>query len=205
MLEAAGVEYVDELYPAVPDPALCQGWQTIKKSLPLDFPNVPYMYDGDIKISQSIAILRYLARKFGFNGDSQEEITRIELIEQQLADWRTQGCIVFYSDNFEKLVDDYRNGLHDKMTALSKFLGKDNFLAGSKVKYIDFLMYEYLEVQEIILPGILDKTPSLKEFRDRIQSIGNIKKYLSSDRCKQLPIYNKLSKMGQRLDAGKKF
>ena len=28
------------------------------------FPNLPYLVDGDVKISQSTAMLKYIARKF---------------------------------------------------------------------------------------------------------------------------------------------
>ena len=38
-------------------------WLNEKFKLGLDFPNLPYLIDGSHKITQSNAILRYLARK----------------------------------------------------------------------------------------------------------------------------------------------
>jgi glutathione S-transferase len=34
-------------------------------ALGLDFPNLPYLFDGDIKLTQSNAILRHVARRIG--------------------------------------------------------------------------------------------------------------------------------------------
>uniref|UniRef100_A0A8D2I2D6 glutathione transferase n=1 Tax=Urocitellus parryii TaxID=9999 RepID=A0A8D2I2D6_UROPR len=38
-------------------------WLSDKFKLSLDFPNLPYLIDGVQKITQSSAILRYIARK----------------------------------------------------------------------------------------------------------------------------------------------
>uniref|UniRef100_A0A8B9DWX2 glutathione transferase n=1 Tax=Anser cygnoides TaxID=8845 RepID=A0A8B9DWX2_ANSCY len=38
-------------------------WINEKEKLGLDFPNLPYFIDGSTKLTQSNAILRYIARK----------------------------------------------------------------------------------------------------------------------------------------------
>lgn len=43
-------------------------WLKVKSSAladEMDFPNLPYYIDGDVKLTQSQAILRYIARKYG--------------------------------------------------------------------------------------------------------------------------------------------
>ncbi|XP_071624578.1 uncharacterized protein [Heliangelus exortis] len=40
-------------------------WTNEKEKLGLDFPNLPYLIDGPTKLTQSNAILRYIARKHG--------------------------------------------------------------------------------------------------------------------------------------------
>ena len=37
-------------------------------SLQLDFPNLPYLIDGDVRIAQSSTILRYIGRQFDLLG-----------------------------------------------------------------------------------------------------------------------------------------
>ena len=39
-----------------------------KNDVSLDFPNLPYWIDGNVKLTQSSAILRHLARKNGLYG-----------------------------------------------------------------------------------------------------------------------------------------
>ncbi|XP_064633670.1 glutathione S-transferase-like [Lineus longissimus] len=38
-------------------------WHSVKDTLGLPFPNLPYYIDGDVKITQSNAICRHIARK----------------------------------------------------------------------------------------------------------------------------------------------
>jgi glutathione S-transferase len=41
-----------------------QEWAEAKPNLPLNFPNLPYYIDGDVKMSESMAILRQICRKY---------------------------------------------------------------------------------------------------------------------------------------------
>jgi len=43
-----------------------------------DFPNLPWMIDGDVKLTQSLAILKHLARKHGLIG---EDSSRLDMVE----------------------------------------------------------------------------------------------------------------------------
>lgn len=198
LLEHVNASYVDVVHDFPGDPSLNEDWQMVKKDLPLDFPNVPYLIDGEVKISQSIAILRYLGRKFFLDGSNDEQYTRIELIEQQIKDWRDEGSAVFYSQDFDKIVENYRKTLPDKMTALSKFLGDHNYLAGGKKpSYVDFLAYQYLDVHEVFAPGLLDQTPNLQDYVKRIRELPNVKNFLQSSRFKKdIAIYNQHAKWG---------
>ena len=38
-------------------------WEDAKHTLELDFPNLPYYIDEDVKITETLAILKYLAVK----------------------------------------------------------------------------------------------------------------------------------------------
>ncbi|GFY41279.1 glutathione S-transferase [Trichonephila inaurata madagascariensis] len=54
-------------------------WKNEKNALGLDFPNLPYYIDGNIRITQSTAILRYLGRKYGLDGKNEQDKLRISL------------------------------------------------------------------------------------------------------------------------------
>lgn len=165
-------------------------WLSVKHKLGIDFPNLPYLVDGDVKLVQSVAILRYLGRKYGLVPKTEEEIRRVDVIEQQLLDWRGQGSMVFYSDDFLKLADVYREGLPEKVGALSAFLGDRQWLAGEKLTYVDFLAYEWLDVNRLFAPGLLQGSDNLEKYMQRFESLPNVKRYMSSSKFMRWPVNN---------------
>ncbi|CAO2632326.1 Glutathione S-transferase Mu 2, partial [Lemmus lemmus] len=107
-------------------------WLNEKFKLGLDFPNLPYLIDGSTKITQSNAILRYLARKHNLCGETEEERIWIDILENQVMDTRFQLVMVCYSPEFEKRRPEYLAGLPEKMKLYSEFLGKRPWFAGDK-------------------------------------------------------------------------
>ncbi|EFX60690.1 hypothetical protein DAPPUDRAFT_123298 [Daphnia pulex] len=61
-------------------------WLNNKFNLGLDFPNCPYYIDGDVKLSQTFAILKYLGRKHNMAAKTEEEQIRVDLIEAEAID-----------------------------------------------------------------------------------------------------------------------
>ncbi|XP_032737165.1 glutathione S-transferase Mu 1-like [Lontra canadensis] len=99
-------------------------WLNEKFKLGLDFPNLPYLIDGTHKITQSNAILRYIARKHNLCGETEEEKIRVDILEDQAMDTSNEPARVCYSPDFEKLKPGYLGGLPDKMKLYSQFLGQ---------------------------------------------------------------------------------
>ena len=59
-------------------------WATdIKPNLGLDFPNLPYYLDGNIKLTNPLAIIRYLGRKHNLYGNSMNESSIIDMLIDQ--------------------------------------------------------------------------------------------------------------------------
>ncbi|KAK8760834.1 hypothetical protein V5799_027896 [Amblyomma americanum] len=61
---------------------------------------LPYYIDGDLKLTQSMAILRYLARKHGLDGKTEAQKQRIDITEQQFADFRMNWVRLCYNPDF---------------------------------------------------------------------------------------------------------
>merc|ERR1712066_473146 len=55
-------------------------WLAYKTSLGFDFPNLPYYQEGELKLTQSGAILRHLARKSGLVGKTEAESARADML-----------------------------------------------------------------------------------------------------------------------------
>ncbi|XP_030321448.1 uncharacterized protein LOC115599720 isoform X2 [Calypte anna] len=66
LLEYTETPYQERRYRPGPAPDFdISDWTNEKEKLGLDFPNLPYLIDGPTKLTQSNAILRYIARKHG--------------------------------------------------------------------------------------------------------------------------------------------
>ena len=199
LLASVEADFVEELYKCGPPPEFSRdAWLNVKHTLPLGFPNLPYLYDGDVKITQSVTILRYLGRKFALEGKTEEERIRVDLVEQQLIDYRGQGTAVFYNPDFATLVVGYKQELPAKLAALSKFLGTHRFLSGGDLSYVDFLAYEWLDVHRLLVPGVLSGFQNLQDFVDRIEGLTGVKKFMESERFIKYPLNGDVAKWGSR-------
>lgn len=163
-------------------------WFEVKPTLPLDFPNLPYLYDGEIKATQSLAILRYLGRKFNLAPETEVEKVRSEVLEMQIIDWRTEGFVLWYSpkEKFEKDRQAYEESTKTRMVQLSKAFGPGPYVLGDKLTYVDFLLYEYLDNQRRFIKGLLNPHDNLLAFVKAIEAIPQVKEYLESDEYKQI-------------------
>eukprot|EP01096_Ripella_sp_DP13-Kostka_P003750 TRINITY_DN155_c0_g1_i1.p1 TRINITY_DN155_c0_g1~~TRINITY_DN155_c0_g1_i1.p1 ORF type:complete len:240 (-),score=105.75 TRINITY_DN155_c0_g1_i1:30-689(-) len=198
LLAHVGAEYENIEYSCGPAPEFSRdSWMSVKDTLGLDFPNLPYLIDGDVKLTQSNAILRYLARKFGLEGETEEERVRIDLMAEEAMDFRNAVVRLSYNPNFEHLKDAHINEYLPKLfTGLEKFLGERPFFAGQKISFPDFVLYELLDQNKCMEPTVLDNFPKLQAFTQRIEALPNIAAYMSSDRFRKSPINNKMAAFG---------
>lgn len=188
LLAQAGVEYVDKRYNYGSTPeTLRTDWLNDKFNLGLDFPNLPYLFDGDIKITQSIAILRYLGRKYNLVPKTAKEGAVVDMIEQELLDWRSQQSGCFYNADHENLKAAYIDGLKGKVKSLSTFLGNKEWLSGGALTYVDFLAYEWIEVNRTFYPELLNGADNLVKYQTRVESLPNIAAYMKSDKFLKYP------------------
>ncbi|RWS20897.1 glutathione S-transferase Mu 2-like protein, partial [Leptotrombidium deliense] len=187
------VEFEDKRYTYGTEPDyVCLEWKNDKFNLGLPLPNLPYLFDGDVKLTQSLAILRYLARKYKLVGQSEAETTRLEVLEQELFDLRLRLATVVYSGTaYEKLREEYLKKFPEKPQLLSNYLCDKKFVNGDKVTYVDFMLYEVLDFINIIESSSLATFANLKSFRQRFENLPAIKKYMSSGNFSPLPTVGK--------------
>ncbi|XP_043818762.1 glutathione S-transferase Mu 3-like [Dromiciops gliroides] len=199
LLQYTGTNYEEKLYQfgKAPDYDRSQ-WLDVKFKLGLDFPNLPYLIDGERKITQSNAILRYIARKHNMCGETEEEKIRVDLLENQVMDIRMQLVRVSFSPDFEKLKPGYLEQLPGQLKLFSQFLGKGTWFVGDKITFVDFLVYDVLDQNQLFEPKCLDKFPNLKDFIARFEALEKIAAYMHSDKFYKLPINGKIAKWGYK-------
>ena len=87
-------------------------WTDIKDKLGLDFPNLPYFVDGDIKITQSNAILRHIARKNDLCGETVADKARVDMMADCAMDLRNGIVRLAYNPEFVRISKTKWKKLH---------------------------------------------------------------------------------------------
>jgi len=198
LLEYTGAEWEDKLYACGPPPDYDKKcWFGEKETLGLDFPNLPYMIDGDVKMTQTQAILRYIARKYGLTGNTDEEKVRVDTIQAEWADFQGPFTGLCYSPDFADKKDGYLTGvLPTKLKRFSDFIGDRPYFAGNDVTFADFLMYEALDQHKLLDPTCLKNYPKLEAFVERIEKLDKIAAFLKSPKYISYPLNNKMASFG---------
>jgi len=203
LLAYTETSYVDKLYSRGPPPDFDgSSWFNEKFTLGLDFPNLPYYIDGDIKITQMNAIIRHVARKNNLVGETEAERVRVEMLEQQLKDDDKSFENVNYCDSqdYPTMKADYLKKMPDTLNAYSKFLGDRQFFAGAKLTYVDFIAYELLDKLALFEKSIMSKYSNLVAFNARIEALPTVAKYMASDKFIKWPLNANMANWGTRFD-----
>ena len=83
MFAYCGVTFEDKVYETGDAPDYDRSsWLDAKNTLGLEYPNLPYLIDGETKLSETKAIMRYIAKKWrpALLGSSAAEMGRIEML-----------------------------------------------------------------------------------------------------------------------------
>uniref|UniRef100_A0A131XJF2 glutathione transferase n=1 Tax=Hyalomma excavatum TaxID=257692 RepID=A0A131XJF2_9ACAR len=189
LLVYKGVPFEEKQYKL--GPALSHekaGWPSERFSLGLQFPNLPYYNDGEVNITQSIAILRYLGRKHDLAAKSAEEATQLDLLEQQANDliW---GLIVAAMGPAESEGRrQHENNLTPALTCWEDHLKKRKWAVGDRITYVDFLLYEAFAWNFEYKPEAFTDYPSVKRYMQNFEVLPKMKEYFASPSYIKWPI-----------------
>ncbi|KAJ8022739.1 Glutathione S-transferase 1 [Holothuria leucospilota] len=144
--------------------------------------------DGEVKIFQSAAINRYLARTFGFMGSNSLEEARIDVIYECLLDLLTPLYGIYAEKDEEKkkgMLKKFQEETCEKTLRDIEVLWEQNetdeFLVGKKISLADIFFFDYVhDLLKRFLPSFnLDGHPKLKALAERLESIPQINKWLT--------------------------
>jgi glutathione S-transferase len=155
------------------------------------------MFEGDLKISQSKAILYYLGRKFNLMGKNPNEEARVMMLCEEAHDFRMNLNGIFYGpkgDSKEDRKQFVETTVTEHLKKFDDYLGKQNtkFAVGDQPTVADFQLFEYIDCGLSLDGGqaLLDKYPNLKRFMKTIRELPEIKDYVAKSQA-QLPMNNK--------------
>jgi len=199
MLEYTGVAYNDVLYvqagPNAPVPFDKSEWFDVKNTLGFEFPNLPYLIDGDLKLTQSQAVMRHIARKCpekNMFGSNDLEMCAIDTLLGEYSDKKGKMTNLQYSDGVTGAGESFIIGegsedMKAHLTKFSNFLGDKEWFVGGRVTVADCCMYEYLfqcfcYAERAQVSNYRIQFPLLNDFCRRFEGLSSIKAYMASER-----------------------
>lgn len=182
-----------EFYKQGPGPDFSRkDWLDKKYSLGLDFPNLPYLIDGDLRISESVNICNYLMAKYvpQLLGKTQGDKAKVQETLSFLGDLKngiTRPCY----DQDKSKAPAAVEGLVNKFELLEKKLGDNEWLVGDEPTVCDLFLMEITDQVQMITKGAwLKENPFLEAHNERTKAIPSIKDYKNSSRFHEGPFNN---------------
>nr|AKO22175.1 glutathione S-transferases-1 [Dermanyssus gallinae]BEQ23838.1 glutathione S-transferase-1 [Dermanyssus gallinae] len=215
LLEYVGEEYENVTYDFDTSdmsnvPKVLGKWPEAKTSCPkivggdgevaMDFPNLPYFIekqaDGTtLKMTQSVAILKHIARKHGLVVEGELNVARMEMLEEQAMDLKQAIAGYCYDHPMTSFrYPNYTEDIQAVFKQWDKVLEGHQFVMGDKLTYVDFLLFEFLDWHLPLKADIFDATPNVKAFLERFRSLPKIAEYFASSRYQSWPLVSPFAK-----------
>ena len=128
-------------------------WLNEKFTLGLEYPNLPYLIDGEAKLTETIAIMQYIAKKYSpaLLGSSAAEVGRISMLWDKVATLKNKATMPCYmTGDVEAIIADCRPVL----LSIVQAMGNDKWIAGSNLSWLDFYFGELLDLLNAITDGL---------------------------------------------------
>ena len=163
-------------------------WAAFKASGELEFPNLPYIIDGDFKLTESKAVTCYLCEKYApeLLGANVAEKGKVLMLQNVIADWFMGVAGMTFSN------EDRDAAIEKAMTTIAPIaaaLGSNDWFVGSGLTFIDFLMWEVCET----VNGLCQDTrlftahANLQAHHARVAAIPAFAAYVASDKFTRTP------------------
>nr|XP_014338967.1 PREDICTED: LOW QUALITY PROTEIN: glutathione S-transferase A4-like [Bos mutus] len=178
LLAAAGVEFEEEFLETR------EQYEKLQKDGRLLFGQVPLVEIDGMELTQTRAILSYLAAKYNLHGKDLKETVRIDMYADGTLDLMLMVALAAFKPPEEKeeslalAVKKAKTRYFPVFEKILKDHGED-FLVGNKFSWAtDRQLLEAILTMEELDASVLSDFPLLKEFKTRISNIPTIKKFL---------------------------
>lgn len=170
-----------------------EDWDSLRSTLDMPFPNLPYLIDtsgvSPLRLSQSNAILRYLARRFDFYGDSEVDRIEIDILQDEAYDLRNEIIDTAYTlgDSYAAVFEGFSNNkLPHYLDGFENYLARRAnkiFFVGSRLSLVDFVLYELFWQMTLMVPNSISAIarPTLFAYIKAFEKQPGIANYMRSE------------------------
>ena len=150
-----------------------------KKNLGLVFPNIPYIIDGDFKLTESIAVAKYIIKKSGRTellGKNVQDEGKVENLIGVFNDALKDIKGLFWNKDYEALKTEALEKARSKLNYIRDFIGENQFALGY-LTLVDFYLAENLAYFETLYPSEEANYKFWWNIRKNLNSLPGIKAY----------------------------
>eukprot|EP01097_Dermamoeba_algensis_P008386 TRINITY_DN5589_c0_g1_i1.p1 TRINITY_DN5589_c0_g1~~TRINITY_DN5589_c0_g1_i1.p1 ORF type:complete len:201 (-),score=63.31 TRINITY_DN5589_c0_g1_i1:29-631(-) len=169
ILEYAGAKYEWEKNP---------DWPAMKDKT--NFGQLPFVEEGPLKLSQSMAIARYFARKHKLDGENLTEIAVSEqLIEEQTDIYTVLAKANQAPNKHEAWKNAFETELPKHYGYLEKLIPEGKKTFTGRVLIGDLAVFSVFNIVQDLKADHLDKFPKLKAFFEHLKNEEGVKRFLA--------------------------
>ena len=170
-------------------------WKTSKATMPLF--QLPVLVErtaqGEQRIPQSQAIMRHLARTFGYYGDDEDQMVRADVAAETCVDVASSISALLYGaskGNAELAAKYWSETWKTNVAKLSNLLeaaprSAGGLLVRGQPTFADVNAFQVLHTHLAMRPTCLDDAPALRRFHDQMAALPQWQGYLSARRASE--------------------
>ena len=182
MLWEAGVQY-EERYVDTREKL-----EALRANNDLLFQQLPLLEIDGLKLVQSGAIVRYIARKYNLYGKSAADQVQCDMLADGVKDVLGKLTGYPFRTDKEAFKAQVRPLIPRYLNCFTNYLSRNNnqemkgFLLGDAITFADITLFDVLERLVEIFPDLLSEYPYIESFHVRMLSRDSVKKLYSSGR-----------------------
>lgn len=155
-----------------------------KLHMGLDFPNLPYLIDGEYNLTESTALHRYIINKWGDPNFEGKDLKDKALVDSFLSIFlEVTGEIkgLFFNKDHANAKGPLMEKYKPKLEYLQKFIGSKEWAMGY-LTLIDFIIAEDSNYIEAVYPEEAKTFSFLKRIRENFNKLPEIQAYYNSEK-----------------------
>ena len=162
--------------------------ETLRANKELLFQQLPLLEIDGLKLVQSGAIARYIARKYNLYGKSTADQVHCDMLADGIKDILEKLAGYPFQTDKEAFKTQIRPLIPRYLNCFTNYLLSNNnqemkgFLLGDTITFADITLFDVLERIADIFPGLMSEYPYVESFRARMLARDGIKNFYSSGR-----------------------
>ena len=202
MFYYAQVDFDDVTYDVGAGPEWSrESWTSVKPSMPHAYPNLPYLIDGDFTLTETAAIMKYIARKWKpeLLGTTPEEFATAEMMSYHVGTVKGLATMPCYQTK-DGDRDAILTPIWPHLDKIVQFIGEHKWIAGDNLTWLDFAFWELIDYINFIAKGTLfDKYPTLAPYHQRFLELpGFSEAWKDDEKLMKYPYNNAMAAIGGR-------